>query len=96
MSDLEIAPPACLSLPTDDHITPYDRAHMATYLSLLHAAGEGLTVDEMAQSILGLDPKADPDRARAVVETHLVRARWLATSGRTHLLESTTDNPADK
>lgn len=79
----------------EDHITPYDRAHLATYLSLLHASGEGLTLDEMAHAILGLDPKTDPDGARAITETHLARARWLATMGRKHLLEIETDNPAE-
>jgi hypothetical protein len=81
---------------SEDHITPYDRAHMAIYLSLLHASGEGLTSDEMARSILGLDPKTDPDGARAITENHLARARWLATIGCKHLLESETDTPADR
>lgn len=82
--------------PNRADITPYDRAHMATYLSLLHASGEGLTLDEMVRDILGLDPKTDPDGARAITENHLARARWLATTGRKHLLESETDCPADR
>lgn len=80
---------------SEDRITPYDRAQMATYLSLLHASGEGLTLDEMAQAILGLDPKTDPHGARAITENHLARARWLATTGSKHLLEIKTDNPAE-
>jgi hypothetical protein len=82
-------------VPKQANITPYDRAHLATYLSLLHASGEGLTLDEMARAILGLDPKVDPDGARAITENHLARARWLATTGRKHLLEIETDNPAE-
>ena len=94
MSDLIAVVSPYSGLPKSDQITPYDRAHMATYLALLHASGEGLTYNEMARQILGLDPKIDPDDARTIIESHLARARWLATKGRNLLLDCETDPPA--
>lgn len=96
MANREIVVPLHWGLLEGDRITLYDRAHMATYLSLLHASGEGLTLDEMARDILCLDPNNDPDGARAITESHLARARWLATTGRRSLLESETDSPAER
>lgn len=75
-------------LPNDDRITLYDRDQMGVYLSLLYAAGEGISIEAMAREILGLDPDKDPNRAIATVESHLARARWLAGSGYKLLLES--------
>ena len=31
--------------------------------------------------ILGIDPAAEPDRARHAVESHLARARWMTEVG---------------
>lgn len=91
MSDLETVAHTCSGLPKGDHITPYDRQHLATYLSLLHAEGEGVSIEDMAREILGLD--LDPAASRSIVEEHLARARWLAASGHKHLLGSETDIP---
>ncbi len=73
--------------PEADSVTAYDRAHIATYLSLLYAAGEGENDHEMARSILMIDPEKEPHRARQALESHLKRARWLAESGYQSLLE---------
>lgn len=73
--------------PEVDSVTEYDRAHFATYLSLLYAAGEGENDQEMARNILRIDPEKEPQRARQVLESHLKRARWLAESGYQSLLE---------
>lgn len=74
--------------PDHEGITPYDRAHFATYLSLLYASGEGQSEEEMAREILGIDPVADAERARRTLDRHLSRARWLAESGYRDLLQS--------
>lgn len=74
--------------PSEDYITDYDRNHLATYLSLLYAAGEGHSEDEMVLEVLGMDPAFEPDRARHMLHSHLERARWLANSGYKHLLVS--------
>jgi len=75
--------------PLVDEITAYDRAHLATYLSLLYATAEGHSEEKMAQDILGIDPVREPVRARDALRSHLARARWLAANGRNLLLEQT-------
>ena len=73
--------------PASENVTAYDRQHLAIYLSILYAAGEGHSVEMMARDILGLDPVAEPDRAQRVTGSHLRRARWLAESGHQALLQ---------
>jgi hypothetical protein len=73
--------------PTTDAFTPYDEAHFAIYLSLLHASAEGTSKEEMSRQILGIDPEAEPDRAQATLEALLGRAIWLSEAGYRHLLE---------
>ncbi len=87
MSNPQIAPSIDDEAPSPDHITDYDRAHFATYLSLLYAAGEGENDQEMARNILRIDPEMEPQRAHQALESHLKRARWLAESGYQSLLE---------
>ena len=79
-------PEIAVEPPESDSITAYDRAHFATYLSLLYAAGEGENDHKMARSILRIDPDKDPQLALQAVESHLKRARWLAESGYQTLL----------
>ena len=74
--------------PASESITAYDNAHMAIYLSLLYAAGEGHSEDEIARDILGMDPVAEPDRTKQVMNSHLRRAQWLAEYGHQALLPS--------
>ena len=62
-------------------VTDYDRRHMAQYMRLLDAAGEGASWQEAARIILGLDTQKEPERARLVHDTHLERARWLSSEG---------------
>lgn len=71
-----------------ESITDYDRRHFSTYLSLLYAAGEGESDDEMARNILMIDPEKEPHRAYQALESHLKRARWLAECGHHSLLET--------
>ncbi|MDQ7250530.1 hypothetical protein [Dongia sedimenti] len=73
--------------PTADALTPYDEAHFAIYLSLLHASGEGTSEAEMCRNILGVDLETEPDRAKSMLQSHLDRARWLSTDGRRRILE---------
>ena len=74
--------------PSSDDITAYDNAHMAIYLSLLYAAGEGHSEEKIARDILGMDPVAEPARTQRVMDSHLRRARWLAENGHHALLQS--------
>jgi hypothetical protein len=73
--------------PTTDAFTPYDQAHFALYLGVLHARAEGTPDPEIARAVFGIDPDADPLRARTMVETHYQRALWLAGPGGRHIVE---------
>ncbi len=67
--------------PTDDHVVDYDRAHSIIYLRLLDAAKEGAAWEEVSKIVLRIDPAREPERAKRAYDTHLQRAKWMATSG---------------
>lgn len=74
--------PILTEAPWSEDITDYDRAHLTTYLRILDALTDKASPDEMARLILGIDPTKEPDRARAAVDSHIKRARWLSEHGR--------------
>jgi hypothetical protein len=67
--------------PDSPELTAYDERHRVTYLRLLDADDEGADWREVARIIFGLDPEADPKRARLVHKSHLARARWMTETG---------------
>ncbi|NJM82986.1 MAG: DUF2285 domain-containing protein [Tabrizicola sp.] len=73
--------------PADDRITAYDERHFVTYLRILDAAEEGADWSEVSRIVFGIDPTADPERARLVHASHLTRARWMTDHGYKHLLD---------
>lgn len=81
MSAFEDHPPDGL------RVTPYDERHLATYIRLLDADAEGADWREVVSVIFGFDPADDPDRAKAVHDSHLARARWMTEVGYRYLLE---------
>ncbi len=62
-------------------ITLYDRQHFMTYARLLSAEREGINWRDGVREILRQDPDKDPRQARICWESHLERARWIATEG---------------
>jgi hypothetical protein len=72
--------------PDASHVTEYDERHFRTYWRLLDAAGENADWCEAVRIIFGIDPEAEPDRARLVHDSHLARARWMAETGYRHYL----------
>ncbi|GEM_PF-261396 len=72
-------------VPWSDGITEYDNRHNETYLRLLDANAEGVSKDEMARQILGIDPTKEPERARKALDSHLARARWMTEVGYRYL-----------
>ena len=72
--------------PASAGLTSYDERHLATYIRLLDAAEEGADWREAVRIIFGLDPVREPERARLVHDSHLVRARWMTEVGYRHLL----------
>lgn len=67
--------------PNSETVTEYDRLHFVTYLRLLDATAEGANWEEIASLIFGVDPSLEPDRIKAMFDSHLERARWMARSG---------------
>lgn len=73
-------------VPEAAQLTAYDESHLADYLRLLDADAEGADWRQAAASVLGIDVTAEPDRAKAMHESHLARARWMTEIGYAHLL----------
>lgn len=69
-------------------LTHYDESHLTDYLRLLDADADGADWREAAGLIFGIDAAAEPDRAKAMHESHLARARWMTEVGYAHLLGS--------
>ena len=93
MADHEPAPAVADEVPWPERLTEYDDRHVETYARLLEAANEGMAKDEIARRILGIDPDAEPGRARKAVKSHMARARWMGEVG--YLLLAAGDYPGD-
>lgn len=74
--------------PDAAQVTAYDERHHWTYWRLLDAAAENADWCEVARIIFGIDPVAEPERARLVYDSHLARARWMTETGYRHYLGS--------
>ncbi|MBK6413972.1 DUF2285 domain-containing protein [Sphingopyxis sp.] len=72
--------------PDSPQLTSYDEGHLMVYLRLLDAEADGTDWQETAATIFGIDVGAEPDRAKAMHESHLARARWMTEIGYAHLL----------
>ena len=64
-----------------DVITRYDQEHFITYARILDAERAEADWREAVKIILLRDPEADPEQAWLCWETHLARAKWIATEG---------------
>ncbi|MEP3073822.1 DUF2285 domain-containing protein [Maricaulis sp.] len=74
--------------PNGDAVTDYDRHQAKLYARLLDAEKAGAALEEIAPVLLGIDAKAEPDRARQVHKRHLNRARWMTEHGYRELLKT--------
>ncbi|TIR52754.1 MAG: DUF2285 domain-containing protein [Mesorhizobium sp.] len=74
------------SPPDSAELTDYDRAHMKDYMRVFDAATDGADWREAVAVIFGIDPDAEPERARRVHDSHLARARWMTEHGYRQLL----------
>jgi hypothetical protein len=83
-----VSEPVADAPPASDQLTDYDRAHFKTYIRLLDASAVQADWREVATIVLGLGPEIDRDRAERVYEAHLLRARWMTTTGYRELLSS--------
>ena len=73
--------------PLTARVNAYDEQHLGLYLRLLVANEEGADWREVVTVLFGLDPMREPERARAVHDSHLARARWMTETGFQHLLQ---------
>ena len=80
-------PPFETQPPQDEGVTSYDERHLVTYLRLLDAETEGADWRKAVSIIFGIDAAKEPERAKALHENHLARARWMTQSGYRHLLK---------
>ena len=74
--------------PDTPHVTEYDDRLHHTYWRLLDAAAENADWREVVRILFGLDPAAEPERARLVYDSHLARAQWMTEIGYRHYLRS--------
>lgn len=72
--------------PDVPRLTAYDENHLAEYIRLLDADDGGTPWREAAALIFGIDPVDEPERARAMHDSHLARARWMTEIGYAWLL----------
>ncbi len=74
--------------PNEAAVTVYDRDHVKLYMRLLDADDAGASLEEVSPILLGIDAKAEPERARQVHDSHLSRARWMTEQGYRDLLKN--------
>ncbi|MFG1230410.1 DNA -binding domain-containing protein [Xanthobacter wiegelii] len=74
------------TVPIAPELTDYDRGHIKLYARLLDATADGADWDEIASVLFGIDAAREPERAQRVHDSHLERARWVASSGYKDLL----------
>lgn len=72
--------------PQLDRVSPYDEAHLASYIRLLDAEAEGADWREVVTIVFGLNPNNDSEYAKRVHDSHLARAHWMTEKGYRHLL----------
>jgi len=75
--------------PDSDHLTDYDRSQLKLYARLLDAEADGAALSEIAQHLFGIDAEDEPERARRVHDSYLVRAHWVAEQGYREILTNT-------
>jgi len=88
MEPVKVHPPIADEVPWSEHVSDYDRAHFIVYVRLLDAQAAAMDETEMCELILRIDAKAEPDRARKALASHLRRAKWMTETGYRDLLAS--------
>jgi predicted SprT family Zn-dependent metalloprotease len=83
---LRLNPNVANTAPTDLTLTPYDLAHLVTYIRMLEADAECTDWREVSRIVLHIDPEKEPAQAKRAHESHLARARWMTETGYRFLL----------
>jgi hypothetical protein len=90
MAQPPLDPDVANEAPHATTLTGYDQEHLVTYLRLLDAESDGADWREVAQTVLHIDARREPERARRAWESHLTRAKWMIDHGYQHLLRGGT------
>ncbi|MDX3885094.1 MAG: DUF2285 domain-containing protein [Sphingomonas sp.] len=72
--------------PEAPRLTAYDEDHLADYLRLLDEDEAGADWRDVTALVFGINPTAEPDRAKTMHASHLARARWMTEVGYAYLL----------
>ncbi len=72
--------------PNSDTLTEYDRTQLKLYARLLDAEADGAALSEISLLLFGIDTNEEPERARRIRDSHLLRAHWITQQGYQHLL----------
>ena len=64
--------------PWSETLGDYDRCNIYLFARLLQDEADGADIFDMARDVFGLSPWLNSQYARAVVESHLRRAHWIA------------------
>ena len=67
--------------PCAAEITRYDQEHFVTYARLLDAEAERANWRDVVRLVLRRNPDTEPTLSRRCWQSHLDRARWIATAG---------------
>ncbi len=78
--------PVVAPVPWAEALTPYDEAHLGTYLRLLDAAKDGASDEAMCRQILNIPADTAEANSSEILESHLKRARWMCEMGYKDLL----------
>lgn len=84
----EPRPQVADAAPTEAQLTNYDQTHLTLFIRLLDATSAGASWREVAETLLGIDPKREPERAKRAYDSHLARARWMMDQGYRDLLRT--------
>ncbi len=87
ISEPRIAPVIADIAASSDEVTPYDERHFLTFARLLDAEAANADWRDVTRAVLLLDPDKNPEHAHRCWQTHLARAKWMATTGYQQLLE---------
>lgn len=84
--------PDLLAIAPSGAVSAYDRRMLALYAALLDAEGAGADWQDVAATMMQLDP--DQDGAEQCWRSHLERARWITGNGLAGAVEAfgTPDN----
>ena len=94
MESIQLIPKVDDEAPVAGEITRYDQEHFITYARLLDAEADRADWRDVVRVVLQRDPMTEPLLSRRCWQSHLDRARWIATTGYQQLVARVAANRA--